>query len=486
MKQKTDQAKQLQKLEEEKLVLTTEYECLKRELTEKSNDLNNERTKLDTTIRTEQSLKLKNEALLESIDKLTVECENLNKRLATADDSKLKFEHKQLIDAYKSKEAENENLKYDTELLQNSVNSLQRDLKKMKENEILMIRYPDLYGPLEQLNENEMNVCDDMINQINANKYRINLLESLNKKLNNSIKKLNETQMNETGIMNQTEQNDTSLNYFMKPPQSTSRTTPANSTLATPRNNSSSSSNRQALTRPVPLFKLENEINEAQLNEKIPPPSSAHSNIENKASERKFWNQNESLAKEANNTLLNDESTLSSDTEEDDLNFLKDKRESDKSYLDKLNQISQISELKIENSDFSMLKNRRNISSRGSPFLYSPSPSQLLMNSEARSANQSRVSNYSANRNTSRPNSRVPVVPPAEKNMEVIVGKGRSSSRPNSAAKTQNNSSSTPKSGAPKSAKDKDSSNEYKCENCEKCYNNIKDFDIHKLYCNKK
>ncbi len=108
-----------------------------------------------------------------------------------------------------------------------------------------------------------------------------------------------------------------------------------------------------------------------------------NSNSVKVASERKYWNQNDSLGKE-NTTLTNDESTLSSDTEEDDLNFLKDKREADKSYLDKLNQISQISELKIENRDFSLLKNRRNISSRGSPFLYSPSPSQLSMNNDHR------------------------------------------------------------------------------------------------------
>jgi hypothetical protein len=147
----------------------------------------------------------------------------------------------------------------------------------MKENETLLIRYPDLYGPLEQLNENEVNVCEDMINQINANKYRINLLESLNKKLNNSIKKLNETQMSNTSNIDidndniiyskptsainkyeNSHDNDTT-HYFMKPPPST-RT---NSNVTTPK--------ASALTRPVPLFKLENEIDE---NENKPPSSS--------------------------------------------------------------------------------------------------------------------------------------------------------------------------------------------------------------------
>ena len=146
----------------------------------------------------------------------------------------------------------------------------------MKENETLLIRYPDLYGPLEQLNDNELNVCEDMINQINANKYRINLLESLNKKLNNSIKKLNETQMSNIdmdGNDNSVYSNkpDSAINkyenshdndathYFMKPPPST-RT---NSNVTTPK--------ASALTRPVPLFKLENEIDE---NENKPPSSS--------------------------------------------------------------------------------------------------------------------------------------------------------------------------------------------------------------------
>ncbi len=197
--------------------------------------------------------------------------------------------------------------------------------------------------------------------------------------------------------------------------------------------------------------------------------------------------------------MFNDESDHEED-EDEELNFLKDKRESDKNYLEKLNQISQVSELKIENTDFSLLKNRRNVSSRGSPFLYTPSPSQLSMNNDARSANQSRVSNYSLNKtNTNKPNSRAPLpVPPAEKNMEVIVGKGRSSSRPNSAfnktnsgngsngniAATITNGRTNQKSAS--GVRDKDQSSEFKCEFCEKNYTNIKDFDIHKLYCNKK
>jgi hypothetical protein len=217
--------------------------------------------------------------------------------------------------------------------------------------------------------------------------------------------------------------------------------------------------------------------------------------------QKKYWSQNDSVSKEntlieRNTTLFNDESDHDEE-EEEELNFLKDKRESDKNYLEKLNQISQVSELRIENTDFSLLKNRRNVSSRGSPFLYTPSASQLSMNNDVRSANQSRISNNPANRNTSRPNSRAPLpVPPAEKNMEVIVGKGRSSSRPNSALNktnstgmNNNNAANGVKSNQSRpstNGREKDQSNEFKCENCDKNYTNIKDFDIHKLYCSKK
>lgn len=237
---------------------------------------------------------------------------------------------------------------------------------------------------------------------------------------------------------------------------------------------------------------------------------------------KKYWNQTESLTKENTsnrikpsssdhsiNTIHNDndvtigelntpknyavDKLIDSDND-DDYDFLKDKRESDKGFLEKLSQINQTSELRIENTDFSYMKNRRNISSRAelnSPFLYSPSQSSL--NSEPRSANPSRASNYSA------ANRKTPIIPPADKNMEVIVGKGRrssmsGSSRSNSASAKPNiptgpNNSAKNKANLNNTAtSNKESSryNSYKCENCDKQYNNIKDLDIHKLYCDKK
>ena len=76
-------------------------------------------------------------------------------------------------------------------MLKKSVEEFKLELKKYKDNELLLLKYPDLYCPAE-INEGELNVVDDMQNQINANKHRIGLLDSLNKKLSVSIKKLNE------------------------------------------------------------------------------------------------------------------------------------------------------------------------------------------------------------------------------------------------------------------------------------------------------
>jgi hypothetical protein len=126
----------------------------------------------------------------------------------------------------------------------------------------LLLKYPDLYGPVD-ISESEMNVVEDMQNQINANKHRMSLLDNLNKTLFNSIKKLNEKRnsndnsinTNTTGMsstLNQSSSNNepNEENYFMKHKDSR-----RDSLVETPKN-----SDRNGLGRPVPLFKLENEM----------------------------------------------------------------------------------------------------------------------------------------------------------------------------------------------------------------------------------
>lgn len=201
------------------------------------------------------------------------------------------------------------------------------------------------------------------------------------------------------------------------------------------------------------------------------------------------------------------------DDDEDDLDldnddrydFLKDKHDSDKSLVHQLNQITNQSELRIEsaasNNDF--LRNRRAGSSRdhSATFLYTP-PSASNNNSRP-------GSNTSSSRRTANASRPIVNIPPADKNMEVVIGKGRrvnssngvgsgggvvgSSSRGNSSRANH-----SPSSGGHNSSivgQRKNSLNGmpplpasatrlFSCENCNKKYSNGKDLDIHKMYCN--
>lgn len=160
-------------------------------------------------------------------------------------------------------------MKYETEILQSSIDTLKLELKKQKDNEVLLLKYPDLYGPMTHIEDpnsetSSNDVANDMQNQINANKHRIYLLNNLNKKLENSVRKLSETTAqkknspieNSLGLLANGDSSKES-NYFAKPPQSVA-STPKSSTADVV------TSNRTGLGRPVPFFKLESEIEQEQ------------------------------------------------------------------------------------------------------------------------------------------------------------------------------------------------------------------------------
>ena len=194
-----------------------------------------------------------------------------------------------------------------------------------------------------------------------------------------------------------------------------------------------------------------------------------------------------------------DENNNNDDDNDDDqhYNFLKDKHRSDQSYLEKLNNVAavQTSELRatdaalFASSAGSLARPKRgglggsNHRDHSSPFLYqSPLPPPSASGS-------GRNSSGGQLRST-------PPIPPADKNMEVVVGKGRrgggsaSSVRSNSAtalngsgsAKQQQSNGRKPPMAAATSAIGHSSSG-FKCEICNKKYLNGKDLDIHKLYC---
>lgn len=74
-------------------------DTIKKEILEKTNELHLEKQKLDTSIKNEHSFRLKHEALLESLDKLTADNESLIKRTKSFEEEKRLF-----LDTIKTKQ----------------------------------------------------------------------------------------------------------------------------------------------------------------------------------------------------------------------------------------------------------------------------------------------------------------------------------------------------------------------------------------------
>jgi hypothetical protein len=229
----------------------------------------------------------------------------------------------------------------------------------------------------------------------------------------------------------------------------------------------------------------EPDWNEASIRSNLPTPTNR---FDDYSMSQKNYNHKKNAFLDDDDEDLNE---MMDEYENDNYDFLKEKHESDKNYLQKLNEINQASELRIENSSSQMKNNRRGLASREnsrqftSPFLYSPS--QSSMNSDR---NPSRIASANGNKQNFRPNSSVtahiPPIPPADKNMEVVVGKGRRLNSANLVSTRSNSSSSNQPRSSISTGQVKNGQTNFKCDNCEKKYNNIKDFDIHKLYCTKK
>lgn len=171
--------------------------------------------------------------------------------------------------------------------------------------------------------------------------------------------------------------------------------------------------------------------------------------------------------------------------------FLKEKHDADKSLVNQLNQITHQSDLRVE-SAASVQSRRQGASSRdhSATFYYSPSPLNPppTTNVSSRPTSMLRRPNSSS----STRGGTVVNIPPAEKNMEVVVGKGRrvnstmsaTSSRANSAANQNNSIHQQQRKNSLNSMPPLPNNRTFSCDSCNKKYSNGKDLDIHKMYCN--
>jgi hypothetical protein len=282
--------------------------------------------------------------------------------------------------------------------LKSSLAQLNNEVKKHKEKELLLLQYPDLYGPLPQ---KETDLLTDMESQILANRHRIDLLQAQNSTLQISIQRLaNANNFPVVHVDNQLQ---------------------------------SKTPNTNLVGRPVPLFKLENEIQD-----EIKAKSGGQ-----------YWNPSNQVATES---VFN---------QPDDY---------------------------VSTENIFVHTNGDSMSNNNDYAVHQPNKHNYINSSRRNS-----ISNPSNGNRSHRKHSgysgrnATPVTPSPVSNMEVVIGKGH---RPNSATRPQ--SSMTTKNRPPSANSNKivkkespDSNDKYYCERCFKNYTNKRDLDIHKLYCNK-
>ncbi len=288
---------------------------------------------------------------------------------------------------------------------------MNNEVKKLKEKELLLLQYPDLYGPIPI--QKDTDIIKDMEMQIQANRYRIELLEQQNQTLKSSMQRLIETER----------------------PQSTNYNT---------ENYQQHIQNEYQVTRPVPLFKLEHEISEPEVsNQKI-----SHT-----------WSQKSSIIQNNIDTADSDHVFVKVDTPTGIQNYNSRHDFDYSNLLDRKND--------EQNSVRTQASNFQNVARRNSV------------------TGSNRVSNNN-NNDSYRHRNITPISTPV-KDMEMLIGKGH---RPNSASRPPSSAAtlkSSPSSNRPNSNRtdQNGSKNKFFCERCNKSYNNKKDVDIHKLYCNK-
>ena len=321
---------------------------------------------------------------------------------------------------------ENENNTLNTSIsdLKKKNNSLNNDVQKLKEKELLLLQYPDLYGPIPI--QKDTDIIKDMELQIQANTYRIELLEQQNETLKSSIQRLIEADA----------KNHTEKPSYQQPLYS-------------------NNNNEYQSMRPIPLFKLENEINEPLNNKNTKTPSNY------------TWNQQASIPKIQNYNQYQINHQIA-DSENVFVKIETPKTTENNNYRQdfEYNNLPDNNKKAYEDNYKAHTKNYEKHDSRRF------------------SISGSNISSHRLNdtKDSYRRNNVTPVISAPVKDMEILIGKGH---RPSSASRPPSAQKSSPTSTNRQMQSTRNDKNKFICDKCNKGYNNRKDVDIHKLYCNK-
>ncbi|XP_067911036.1 coiled-coil domain-containing protein 157 isoform X3 [Heterodontus francisci] len=196
-------------LEEQVRLLTSQLESTTEQHKMISSELDKEKVKINSMLRHEESLKAKIKALLQRVDGLDEEREELSTRLAESE-AGIDMLEEQLRTVNVEKNILQEQLQEQLQLteqlrqekhgLENFMTELKKNLfqlesqvQEYKEQQRLLVAFPDLNMPSETQCESTGDIAQDMEKQLQANSLRINILEEENSRLRSTLTKLQET-----------------------------------------------------------------------------------------------------------------------------------------------------------------------------------------------------------------------------------------------------------------------------------------------------
>ncbi|XP_010181727.1 PREDICTED: coiled-coil domain-containing protein 157, partial [Mesitornis unicolor] len=190
-------------LEEKVQLLTSQQENLGQELSTTTTQLEKEKAKVESMLRHEQSLQAKQMALLRQLDSLDQEREELQASLGAAEEEKaglaeqLEQSQKQsgrqlraqqeLLDALQQEKL---SLERAVAELQANVSRLEEQAQELKQQERLLVCFPELHTPTEIPFESTGSLTEDMEKQLQANTIRVSVLEQENVRLRSALAKV--------------------------------------------------------------------------------------------------------------------------------------------------------------------------------------------------------------------------------------------------------------------------------------------------------
>nr|KAF6464333.1 coiled-coil domain containing 157 [Rousettus aegyptiacus] len=171
-------------------------------------ELDKEKARVDSMVRHQESLQAKQRALLQQLDSLDQEREELRGSLDEAEAQRAHVEEQlQRVQSEReqgqcqlraqqellqSLQGEKQGLEQATRDLQLTISELELELVELKEQERLLVAFPDLHRPVEAQIQSSGNVTDDMERQVQANDIRIRVLQEENGRLRSMLSKIRE------------------------------------------------------------------------------------------------------------------------------------------------------------------------------------------------------------------------------------------------------------------------------------------------------